>query len=262
MKDELVIQSLIELYKERGVDLHLLLDNPLFIHLPLHSRVNLIKQYASHIASPTSTVLNKGDVKSILIDSLAGAGLAGGSVLLRRLLANKTNGVSMPISMKGLALASGIGAAAGATKALFDRSSSISQRNDMNKAFNGLAHSGEDKDAIKLLALRNLQIGQPRKPGVTGKFMGSVVDNIVPLSMEYSNVVYAPKAVGVAGNRYINAIDKSVSDEFFNSSAETRDKITFEKNKAEAEFGASEKYNVDSTNNFLRKIQNTFNGLL
>lgn len=258
MKDELVIQSLVELYRERGVDLHLLLDDPMFTHLPLESKVNSIKQYASHIASPNARTLTGSDVKSVLVNSLAGAGLATGSVLMRRYMNNRANGVNLPLSVKGLAIASGLGAAAGAAKTMFDRSKSISQRNEMNKAFNGLVESGSDKDAIKIMALHNLQTVKSGPPGIAGEFIGSSVNTILPMSIDRGNAYNDAYVTGLAADNYGKAVDHYMGS----TTREELNERQIPKDLADKTLSVAEGVNVSNSNRFLSRIQDTFKGIL
>jgi hypothetical protein len=258
MKDELVIQSLVELYKERGIDLHLLLDDPMFTHLPLESKVNSIKQYASHIASPTSRTLTRADVKSVLTNSLAGAGLAGGSVLMRRYLTNKANGVDLPISIRGMAIAAGLGAAGGAIKTIFDRSKSIAQRNDMNKAFNGLVQSGEDKDAIKIMALRNLQNVKSGPPGIVGAFLGNTVDSVLPMAIDRGNAYNNAYVAMNTANEYGAASDRWEASQTVEEMKARRTAMDEADRRSQLAIAVS----GQDHNRFLGKIQENFKGLL
>jgi hypothetical protein len=178
MKDELVIESLIDLYKEKGIDLHILLDDPLFQSLKLDSKVSLIKKYASHISSSTSRSLNKADIRALITNTLIMSGLGALSSVVGRATFNASTGKPMfSMSAKPMAIAAGIGAAIGAGKTLMDARDSISQRKDSNRYLDKVISSGDDKDALKFLMLRSLHSGKINT-GNTASMLNSMGENL------------------------------------------------------------------------------------
>lgn len=161
MNEELILESLIELYRERGIDLHILLDEPMFDSLKLSTKIKLIKQYASHIASNTSRSLNRSDIKSLLLNSGGMAALTAGSAALGNYTFNMSNGNSaLDFSKKHILAAAGLGAAIGIGKTLLDARKHISDRKEIGSLAHRVLLSDKDSDALKLLAVRHLQTGK------------------------------------------------------------------------------------------------------
>lgn len=182
MKEELVIESLMDLYREKGIDLHILLDEPMFQSLKLDDKIRLIKQYASHIASSTSRGLSRADIKTLILNTLMASGIAIGSAVMGSISYNKSAGRSLrEIPLGSLLLAAGIGATVGVGKTAVDTYGHLAQRRDMGNRLDSLALSGKNSDAIKVLALRNLQSGKINT-GITSSLLGESTKNIVKMA--------------------------------------------------------------------------------
>jgi hypothetical protein len=165
VKDSLIVESLIELYTEKGIDLHIILDDPTFINLPTSVKIDVLKKYAAHISSSTSSALSRSDIRRALLNAGIGALVTGGLTAMSNHAFNKAIGAEdQGFSYSALAMGAGAGAVAGSVKSLMESAGDISARNEISHRFGTLAQSKSDKDAIKILALRNMQSGRVRMP--------------------------------------------------------------------------------------------------
>lgn len=155
--EEQIVKTLIEFYKNKGIDLYAVVDDPLFAGLPMPKKVELLKQFASHIGQGTSRGLSKADISAILKDAAwAGAGTAfvagtGISTALSYFSGGK-------IPFKALALGVGAGSALSALASVMESRKRIRDRQEIGSKLDTLVDDPSDANAINLLATRNFQI--------------------------------------------------------------------------------------------------------
>lgn len=154
--EQKLIKTLLEQYKERGIDLYALLDEPLFEQLSLEQKVKLIKQYASHIASGTSRVLTPKDIKVIIKDALITAAvstaLAGsGAYVARNIFSNVS--YTAPPALAAI----GIGTAASTINTVLNIRKIKNQRAAIRKSLDEVVARPTDENALRTLILRNRQ---------------------------------------------------------------------------------------------------------
>lgn len=156
--EEQVIKSLIELYREQGIDVTAVVGDPIFEKLPLNIRIELVKKYANEISRDSRTELNRQDIKQILRETATGAslGAVGGAIGAYRVghffeNINK-NSLRNPIAKTAL-----IGGALGLATSSLRTISSLNSRRNLHSRALELAANPTDNNAIKLMAIRNMQ---------------------------------------------------------------------------------------------------------
>lgn len=157
MTDDLVFESLIDYYKGRGIDLHFLLDNPIFMALSLDSRVNLLKKYAREISDGTpDRSMSRRDVKRVLSDAVqhAGIGAAAGYFGAKGATKFFTHGRPDPASVAVIAAASGV---FGGIGSLLGSLSEVNKRREIAQSLENFSTDPTDRGAIGIMAQRHLQ---------------------------------------------------------------------------------------------------------
>lgn len=133
MTDDQLVLALLTSYKNRGIDLSKLLDDPIFDKLPALSKIHAIQTHAGTLHDGVSTTLSGNDYKRVLMNSLF-SGVAG-AVTGRSLgsALGSPNGITPGTAglMGGI-----IGGAAGALTGGLSAVSSVSNRRDLKHALN------------------------------------------------------------------------------------------------------------------------------
>jgi len=149
--DEQIFKGLLELYAKRGIDLTNILNDPMVVRMDIGPKIQLIKQYAEYISSHTSKQLDKRDIKSMIIDSAMGggvAGLAGAAGSMKALqFFGKGSSVHWP-SIGAIALT---GAGIGFGGALLKSIHNLQSRREMVKSFKTVADDPTDSNAVQVL---------------------------------------------------------------------------------------------------------------
>ncbi len=176
--EEQIVKSLLELYKEKGIDLTSLVTNPIFGGLPLDKKVEMIKKYASHISSNTPKSLSRRDINILLADTAlsgviggAGAGLAAWKA------AQYFQGHSLGPIFKPMGRVAAIGATLGLASAGVRGLSSYLARRDIIKSFNETATNPTDNNAIKTLAVSAIASPAIRKADILTKIHDGIVNH-------------------------------------------------------------------------------------
>lgn len=165
------VELLIKFYKERGISLEKVIDDPIFKGLPVEKQVAALKQHAAAIQNgmkPTNST--KTIFKSV------GTGILGGLTATTMALAAK--GSSDPMDkifgrIAGIGLGGIVGGIAGATKAISDRN----LQNSTNKYLGLLAGSTPaDFDSIRLLSTRGTF--SPSKPIISMEYIGKAAPGL------------------------------------------------------------------------------------
>jgi uncharacterized membrane protein len=154
MNDQQVVASLLAFYKQQGMDLSYVLDDPIFVKLPLAARVAAIKKHAQEIVDGTSPGFNKIDRNAILTHaakSIIAGGFTGASL-------GAAWGSTVPgFKPKNTAV---IGALAGATAGLANsalgRYHDLSARQAVRGQLQAAAADPSDVNAIGALSVQGI----------------------------------------------------------------------------------------------------------
>lgn len=183
MNEEQIILSLIAFYKEQGIDLHHLLDDPIFNSFPVAKKVELIKQYAAQLHNGIHNGFSRDELKrsgkSILGKALLG-GLMGrsvGAVAAKAFSGGRMGPMAIPIGMIS-------GASTGAAYALLGSYDQLSDKRRMRNQLAEVARKKTDDSALRALALRSLQIRKPSNE--LADVLKKVEDITGPASLEKS----------------------------------------------------------------------------
>ena len=179
--EEQVIKSLLEFYKEQGLDLYAVLDDPLFTKLDLSQKVKLIKEHASDMYEGTKKGLSKNEIRSILVEAgLAGGvtGLLSGSGVLGL---SARFGKDFHLPGKAIGLGLGLGALIGGGTSALSAYRHLNTRKSLVEKIRELKENPTNNNAIKLMAFRNQQVSPNHNlvmspGGVAKALMGKVQD--------------------------------------------------------------------------------------
>lgn len=166
MNDEQVVLSLISFYKKEGIDLHNILDDPLFISLPLASKVQAIKKFAGDIKENMGKGVSMADTKglmSTIIYSAIGGGITGFSAgaATSKLFKGGIN------PFESALMGAGVGIGAGAASFALDSVKRINDKRRLRAYLTELSESPSDENAFNTIALRNRQVGAKPSPYYT-----------------------------------------------------------------------------------------------
>ena len=158
MNDQQVVASLLAFYKQQGMDLSYVLDDPIFIKLPIASKIEAIKKHAQEIVDGTSPGFNKIDRNAILTHaakSIIAGGFTGASL-------GAAWGSTVPgFSPRNTAI---IGALAGATAGLgnsaLGRYHELSARRAVRDQLQAAAENPSDTNAIGALSVQGVHSRQ------------------------------------------------------------------------------------------------------
>jgi hypothetical protein len=153
MNEEQIVLSLIALYKREGVDVHQLLDEPLFNALPVQRRVELVKMYAQQLHDGIKTGLTRRDAKNFLKDVLY-SGAMGGATGFAAVKALSRSGMVSPASLTaGIFAGLGTGVAISTLKNM-DR---MGNKHRLKSYFGLTAKNPTDSNAIQSMGFHNLR---------------------------------------------------------------------------------------------------------
>ena len=168
MNEQQVVSSLLAFYKQQGMDLAYVLDDPVFIKLPLSAKVDAIRTHAKEIAEGTSPGFNKIDRGAILSHaarSIISGALTGGS--LGAALGAGVEG----FDPKNTALIGAVaGAAAGIGGSTIARLQEVTARNAIRNHLLHTAENPTDANAIGALSIRGIH--QRQNAGVDSILQG------------------------------------------------------------------------------------------
>lgn len=163
---EQVVDSLVAFYKNKGVDLTYLLEDPLFEKLPVETKIDAIKKHASTLQAGSPKGWNKEEKSDVYSGALTGTFGGLGTALLALPLGTKlleNAGISLAKGMAynkavaatlggGAILGGALGALAGVAKA----KNQVDARRDVIHQINSTIKEPTDTNAIGVLATRNL----------------------------------------------------------------------------------------------------------
>jgi len=176
MTDEQLVLALIKAYKDRGIDMSYILDDPIFSKLPAPSRIKAIQTHARELHSGVPSNLTGSDygrlASSTVFTALPGA-LAGwgiGSALASQIPwgVNKYSGAAIGATVMGLA-----GALAGGTKAL----SSIDDRRQIRNQLDQTARDPSTENAIGVLSTKHMHTsGRDLRDKILEMVSGNIIN--------------------------------------------------------------------------------------
>lgn len=153
MNETLVISSLLQFYKNQGMDLHYVLDDPVFNSLPLQGKVNAIKAHAQEIVDGTSPGYSRLDKKNLLTRTLT-RGAQGA-------LSGAAAGAAVGAFAKGfkyapIAIGAVTGLSAGLASAKIQQSQEASAKNAVLAQLARVAKDPTDVNAIGVLSTKGV----------------------------------------------------------------------------------------------------------
>jgi hypothetical protein len=175
--EEKLIKTLLEQYRQRGIDLYAVIDDPLFVELPLEKKVTLLKQFASHISSGTSRVLTKKDIRSVIIDAGV-SGAISGVLATSGILAGNAFYHHGRIPVASAVAAVGVGMGVTALTTLMNSRRIYSHRKAMGDSLEQLSQNPTDENAIRTLHLRNQQV-RPNASLVVPSVVGGIANSYI-----------------------------------------------------------------------------------
>lgn len=180
------VQTLIELYKERGISCDEIVNDPVFKSLSLDAQVDALRKYGTQIQAGIKTPASTG--KNVLRKAGIGA-LAGGVVSLPSLLSYGVQTLATksapPIShLLGAAWAVGGGALLGAALGKLESVKHQEYNASANRYLNAL--NSDDSNAIKLISIAG------KKPGAIAVKvpLQTYLNNISPMAEYLSRAAY------------------------------------------------------------------------
>ena len=158
MNDQQVVSGLLAFYKQQGMDLAYVLDDPIFMKLPLASKIEAIKNHANEIVEGTSPGFNKIDRQAILARtarSIVTGGLTGGSL-------GAALGAGVPgFDPRRTAILGAItGAASGLGSALLSRAQEMTARKAVRGQLAAAAANPTDANVLGALSVKGIHSRQ------------------------------------------------------------------------------------------------------
>lgn len=155
LTDEQLVLALIKAYRDRGIELSHILDDPLFLKLPARSKIQAIQNHAKEIHEGTSSAFTGTDYKRIGTNAIFSgiAGAATGATLGSQLAAafpygmNKYSG-----GLTGALLLGGAGALAGTIKSM----GSVDNRRALRNQLSKVSDDPSIENAIGVLSTKNM----------------------------------------------------------------------------------------------------------
>jgi hypothetical protein len=174
--EEKLVQVMMEQYKERGVDMYALLDDPLFTHMKLEQKVELMKKYASHISSGTSKTLSKKDIRSLIIDA-GFSGLVSGA-LAAAAVRQASHFFNKPVTpFAAVASAIALGTLASSASTFFNTGRMVKNKADILKRIDKIVEDPSDENALSALVARTYQTHAPGASTVVGNHTGKTISH-------------------------------------------------------------------------------------
>jgi hypothetical protein len=160
MNEEHVVLSLLSFYKKEGLDLHNLLDDPLFDKLPLNAKVEAVKNYAEiirHGMNP-SVGTNRGQMLDTIRSFALGGGMTGFGAAAAASKLFKTSPLGLAgTAVGGAVLGATAGAIGGGITNYFESRREQGRKEKLHGYLSNVATNPSDEAALHTLALRSMQ---------------------------------------------------------------------------------------------------------
>lgn len=156
MNDNQIVLSLLNFYKNEGIDLHQILDDPIFVKLSTPTKIEMIKRHAKEIHDGTVSGVTRGDLKragwSALWHGLMGAmtGAAASAATAKLIPGGR-------ISPAAILLGAAPGIGFGLGLSALQSAGTVMNRMDMKKRLADAVEDPTGEAAVGVLAKRNLQ---------------------------------------------------------------------------------------------------------
>lgn len=154
MNESQVVAALLQFYKRQGIDLHYVLDDPVFDKLPLQAKVEAIKTHAAEIVEGTHPGLGKAERGSILTRALtlgAKGGMTGAA--LGASLGAVARGAKpyMPATIGAVS-----GFTAGVANGLLEARQNIAAKRAVRNQLQAVSQDPSDSNALGALSIRGI----------------------------------------------------------------------------------------------------------
>lgn len=160
MNNEQIILSLLAFYKGQGMDLHYLLDDPVFDKMPVSDKVVFIKKHALDIYHGIPTGMSRTEKKSLAMATALGAfqgvGLGSAAGLAA---AKKLNVASSPTAAIVGGIMLGIPSAIHAYR---NAKSQVDSRNALRTQLGNYLAAPSDANAVGVLSIRGIHDARGR----------------------------------------------------------------------------------------------------
>lgn len=199
--EDLIIKTLINYYTEKGIDLHMILSDPLYLDLSPKAKIEVLKKYAGRIESGINGSLSRDEIKEIIVSASKGALLAGlasgvGIAGTRALFKYPTGGLRV---VAGTAIAA---AGLEAARAYLGARNYVKNRADVKNNLKTLSKTPTDENAIRAMITEGLK---NRPTGFKAKDSSEVfVKNII----NSANPLTAGHSIGRSSFVYYNDVKK------------------------------------------------------
>lgn len=158
MNESQVVAALLQFYKRQGIDLHYVLDDPVFDKLPLQAKIEAIKTHAAEIVEGTRPGIGKAERGSILTRALT-LGAKGGvtGAALGASLGAVARGAKpyMPAAIGAVS-----GFAAGVANGLLEARQSVAAKRAVRDQLHAVSQDPSDTNALGALSIRGIHARQ------------------------------------------------------------------------------------------------------
>ena len=175
--EEKLVKVLLEKYKHDGVDLYALLDNKLFIDLPLDKKVDLIKKYAAHIKSGTSKALTKKDINALIFET-AFAGITSGILAGQGIKQATSYFAKGTVPVGALVGAIAIGAGVSGIASYMGNQRILKNKQAIIKKLSEVEKDPSDENAIRVLSTRGFQTNSTPATSISSSAKANIGNRI------------------------------------------------------------------------------------
>lgn len=178
MNENQIVLSLLNFYKSEGLDLHFILDDPIFNSLSLQTKIDMIKKYAGDIQRGMTPGFTPAERRSILREAL-GQGVMGAITGIGATSAAAKLFSGGRIAPHAIAAGALTGALSGAAVGAVRRMQSQNQKKQLRQYLQNVAENPTDEGAISVIAKRSLQT-RSANPDLQNKIIGKIGDMFSP----------------------------------------------------------------------------------
>jgi hypothetical protein len=172
MNENQIVSNLLDFYHKKGIDLYMVIDDPMFKNLSLDTKIAVIRKYADKLGQSTPRGYTKSDISSVIKEALFGAGMAGAGALMTAAGAAKlfSNGKINygPVLSAGIA-----GGILGSILPIANKANEVKTRTEFGRQLDEAVTDQTDSSAFNVLAMRNLQ---QRFPYTTNPMLKKLVE--------------------------------------------------------------------------------------
>ena len=154
MNESQVVAALLQFYKRQGMDLHYVLDDPVFDRLSLQAKVAAIKAHAQEIVDGTTPGFSRLDRSALL--------MRAGRLGVQGALTGAVAGASLGAVARGVrpympaAIGAVTGLAAGVANSLLERRQGVAAKQAVRNQLQAVATDPSDSNALGALSIRGI----------------------------------------------------------------------------------------------------------